>query len=771
ASPGNLSQFENLLFGEVESSQESPSIAALQVSHLENQKLIGFGLCDVNSRKFLVSEFADNDSFTNVEALLAQLGPREVLIPGGSDSSQDTTRLKQVIERSGAMVTEKKKADFSSKDIVQDLNRLLKLKKKQKGTAGALPEVSLNSACSCLASAIKYADILMDESNFNSFKISTFDFSRYMRLDSNAIKALNVLPTPGQPTLHSLVGLLDKCKTPQGSRLLTQWVRQPLTDLLQLEARLDLVQAFIDCQRVSSILSEDMLKRIPDFQKLAVKMLKKKGTLQDCYRIYLALEKLPSIISLFEEDSELLKRSLGTRLSDGVTETEKLKELVESTVDLNRASEGDFIIRPDFDEELEELHNSISEIEDGMQKALQKTARDLALEAGKTIKLEDAPQHGYCYRVTMKEEKGLRNNRNYTTLDVTKGGVRFRNSDLTDLNSQFKEKKKDYEENQKRIVDEIVTITAGYFEPLMLLNDVIAEIDTLLSLATVALNAAIPWVRPSLLPIGTGILKIAEARHPCLEATGVCDVIPNDASFSQDDGMFHIITGPNMGGKSTYLRTVGLCVLLAQIGSFVPCESAEISLHDAIYTRVGAGDIMLRGVSTFLAEMIEVSVILQAATSDSLILVDELGRGTSTYDGFGLASAISKKLATGIKSHCLFATHYHELTRLAQSIKAIKNYHVTALSDGDSLIMLYKVKPGVCDQSFGIHVAEIAKFPERILEAAKEKVTEYETLSGSSKGDEINKIYEYLNGRVKEEDGDKALSVAARELKRLLTNL
>ena len=510
----------------------------------------------------------------------------------------------------------------------------------------------LGVAMGSINSLIVYLDLLQVSSNHGQFKLCRFDLKQFMRLDSAAIQALHLTAVAGDALKNNnmnLYGLLNKCKTSQGSRLLSQWIRQPLLSVDLIEQRLDIVSVFSEESDVRLGIHEVRLKTFPDLYRICKKLKgavnttsSGNGFLQDVIRLYQVIVGLPGLIDRLQssiDTRKVLKKKFVEPLVLICSKLEKLKEMVETTIDLEAADMHEYLIKPDFHPELLNVRHKMDQALHEMQPEAESVARDLNVDFEKKLKFESSPQYGHHLRLSRAEAALIRGNKNYFELATQKAGVLFTTLRLKGLSEEYIQLSADYKKVQFGVVKEIIGIVATYSPILEDLNDLIAELDVLVSFAVVAKNAPIEYARP-VLAEGTEII-LKGSRHPCVEMQDL-SFIENDVELIEHQSSFHIITGPNMGGKSTFIRQVGVICLMAQIGSFVPCEYAKIRIVDAILARVGAGDNQLNGVSTFMNEMLETRSILESATEKSLVIIDELGRGTSTSDGFGLAYAIAE---------------------------------------------------------------------------------------------------------------------------------
>ncbi|KAL2045615.1 hypothetical protein N7G274_002043 [Stereocaulon virgatum] len=736
ASPGNLQDVEDELGGQLDS---APIILAVKVSARASEvRNVGVCFADASVRELGVSEFLDNDLYSNLESLLIQLGVKECLIQADSQKKDaELAKIRAIADNCGIAVAERTAGDFGVKDIEQDLSRLL----RGELAAGILPQTDLKLAMGSAAALIKYLGVLSDSSNFGQYQLYQHDLSQYMKLDASALKALNLMPGPRDGSKNmSLYGLLNHCKTPVGSRLLAQWLKQPLMSLAEIEKRQQLVQAFVTDTELRQIMQEEHLRSIPDLYRLAKRFQKKLANLEDVVRAYQVAIRLPGFIGTLEgimdeQYKDPLDAAYTSKLIDYSNSLSKLQEMVETTIDLDALERHEFIIKPEFDESLKILRKKLDKVKYEIDVEHTDVSNDLGQEIGKKLFLENHRVHGWCFRLTRTEASCIRNKSRYQECSTQKNGVYFTTNKMTSLRREIQQLSENYNRTQSGLVSEVVGVAASYCPVLEKLAGVLSHLDVIVSFAHVSVHAPTSYVRPKVHPRGKGNTILKEARHPCMEMQDDVQFITNDVFLIRGSSEFLIITGPNMGGKSTYIRQIGVIALMAQVGCFVPCSEAELTLFDSILARVGASDSQLKGVSTFMAEMLETANILKSATSESLIIIDELGRGTSTYDGFGLAWAISEHIIKEIGSFAMFATHFHELTALVDEYPQVQNLHVVA-HIGDSsdrnrreVTLLYKVEEGVCDQSFGIHVAELVRFPEKVVNMAKRKADELEDFS------------------------------------------
>ncbi|KHO01041.1 DNA mismatch repair protein MSH2 [Metarhizium album ARSEF 1941] len=738
ASPGNLQDVEDDLGGQIES---APMIMAVKISARASEaRSVGVCFADASVRELGVSEFLDNDLYSNFESLLIQLGVRECVIQldkGDKDKDPELAKLRQIIDNCGVAVAERPAGDFGTRDIEQDLARLLKDDK----SVHLLPQTDLKLAMGSAASLIKYLGVLQDPSNFGQYQLYQHDLAQFMKLDAAALKALNLMPGPrdGSKTM-SIYGVLNHCKTPVGSRLLAQWLKQPLMDKDEIEKRQQLVEAFFTDTELRQTMQEEHLRSVPDLYRLSKRFQRGKANLEDVVRAYQVVIRLPGFIGTLEGVMDEAHRdpldvAYTTKLRELSDSLGKLQDMVEQTVDLDALDRHEYIIKSEYDQGLRTIRRKLDQLDRDIRAEFHEAARDLGQEADKKIFLETSHKvHGVCMRLTRQEAGCIRNKPSYQECSTQKNGVYFTTKKMQSYRREHDQLSQNYNRTQSSLVNEVVHVASSYCPVLERLAGVLAHLDVIVSLAHCSVHAPVAYVRPKMHTRGEGQTRLIGARHPCMELQDDVQFITNDLEFTRDRSSFLIITGPNMGGKSTYIRQAGVIALMAQIGCFVPCTEAELSIFDSILARVGASDSQLKGVSTFMAEMLETANILKSATKESLIIIDELGRGTSTYDGFGLAWAISEHIVKEIGCFAMFATHFHELTALADQYPQVRNLHVTAHisgtgKDGNNkreVTLLYKVEPGICDQSFGIHVAELVRFPDKVVRMAKRKADELE---------------------------------------------
>lgn len=600
------------------------------------------------------------------------------------------------------------------------------------------------------------------KSYLNKTLINTLEKGTYFTLSNQTIKSLDILPKlkpDGTPDNSSYPGassrsnttvysVLNKCRTVSGQRLLAIWLQNPLKSKEKIDLRQEIVDHFVVNTELRAICYEDYLKKIHDLLRISHKVHKEKCNLNDLIKVYNSCKALATLNGTFNQS---LKVS-NINASDAVhklfgwarASCEELKdfmELIEGSVDLDNVDEtGEYMIKPNSDEDIARVSLEINNVVAQARRQLSVVSEDLGLESGKGVKLETDSEKGFAFRVTKQNEQVVRGNRDYEQLSlVKKDGYRFTDKTLTKLSAKYVNAKDDYNSLAKNVIEDIISKAVMYDNEVLDFAMVVTLIDVFVSLSIAAIQNN--YVKPLILEPSYGKMSIEKLRHPCVEnQPDIENYVPNDIEMSKDDKKFYMITGPNMGGKSTFIKSVAVVAIMAQCGSMVPAEEARISVLDGVFTRVGAGDKQMEGISTFMEEMMDISTILKEAKENSLVIIDELGRGTSTFDGFGLAWAISKHLATQIKSYTLFATHFHELTEMEQDFPIVGNLYVKALCQADKLTMLYNVDKGICDESYGINVAEFTRFPEHVIKQAREKLKQFEEVPGFCQKKEVGEF-------------------------------
>ena len=695
----------------------------------------GFGFVDVSTGEFSVTELAGANALEKVIDELSRLNPAEILM---DQATKEVDRIMDFI-------------DAQLNPSITDLEDKFSRDEAYELLTDHFNTVSLEGfGCENKPHAIKVAGVILDflvETQKRSLshinQLSTYSTTDYMVLDVNTRRNLELVETMRDKSkAGSLLGVIDHTVTAMGGRRLKKWLEQPLLEVDKIEDRLDAVEEI-----KNNILSKedlkDLLDQVYDIERLMGKVIYGSANARDLISLKNSLVVLPEI-------KDLLAEFDAAKLADLRTTLDKLEDvsgLIDKAIQEEpptTLTEGG-IIKYGYDDQLDELLDAMNEGKDWIVN-LQKQERERT--GISSLKVGHNKVHGYYIEVTKANLDAVPDD--YVRKQTLSNSERYITPELKDKESQIlgaQEKSMDLE---YELFVEVREQVAAETERIQISADVLAQLDSLVSLADVALNNN--YTKPKV--NNSDELEIKEGRHPVVEEMMNEEVfVPNDAYLNGEEDRFCIITGPNMSGKSTYMRQVALITLLTQMGSFVPASEAEIGIVDRIFTRVGASDDLTTGQSTFMVEMNEVANILNNATDKSLIILDEVGRGTSTYDGLSIAWAVTEYISNqnkiGAKS--LFATHYHELTDLEEHLPGVKNYNIAVEEEDEDVVFLRKIIPGGADKSYGIEVAKRAGIPTEVIDRSKEIL---ENLEAEEKEVE-NKIYHQTEADKQAEKSNK----------------
>ena len=546
--------------------------------------------------------------------------------------------------------------------------------------------------------------------------------SEYVLLDAVTQTNLELVESRS-PEGTSLRGAIDRTLTPMGARLLREWILHPLRDLETITRRQDLIAAFHDePARLAAV--RDILRDIRDMERAVSRLSLASGNARDLAALKTSLALLPSLrAALAENDSSsLLALAAELRTFDPLVEL-----LAAALVDEPPPTTRDGgMIREGYNPDLDELRRAGTE---GRQWIAELQDREIARTGIKSLKIRYNSVFGYYLEITKSNLASVP--ADYARKQTTANSERFITPELKDMEGRILGGEERARALESEIFQQLRTAVLAELESLQHTARAIAQIDTLAGLAETA--RTFRYIRPKL--TAGGAIRITDGRHPVLDQTmSAGRFVPNDTALDTESHRLVILTGPNMAGKSTYIRQVALLVLLAQTGSFIPAASAEIGLVDRIFTRVGASDDLARGQSTFMVEMNETAAILNNATDRSLVILDEIGRGTSTFDGLSIAWSVAEHLHDVTGCRTLFATHYHELTDLTRTRPGVANCNVAVREWNDDVIFLRKIVDGPADQSYGIQVARLAGLPEPILKRAREILQNLENSELTAEG-------------------------------------
>lgn len=585
----------------------------------------------------------------------------------------------------------------------------------------------------------KYYEEKLDHIN----NIEILKINEFMEIESNTRKNLELtsnLSTNNKE--NTLISILDEADTVMGSRMIHDWLERPLIDRDKINRRLDLVDGFYEDSILSRNVS-NLLDSVYDLERLLAKISYKRANARDLISLKNSIKEMPKLKHVLTDSTNNLIKNLGLNLPD----VEDIYELInKSIVDeppINITEGG--IIKSQYDKDLDNLKEMADTAED---KLIEYESKQRELTGIKNLKVIFNKNNGYSIEVTKSNIDKI--DQSYIRKQTLKNQERYTTEELENISSLILNGKEKINLLEYELFNKIVENILNSTLRLQSLSKMIANIDSLNSFAKIAHKYS--YCRPNITE--SNEISIIEGRHPVIEINlDENEFIANDTNIGQNDNLIQIITGPNMAGKSTYMRQMALIIIMAQIGSFVPAKSAEIGICDKIFTRIGASDNISKGESTFMLEMNEVSNIIKNSTEKSFVILDEVGRGTSSDDGLSIAMALVEYLSKHKKVKTVFATHFHDLTVLESELKNVRNLKIEILEENNNLIFLRKISRGKSDRSYGIEVAKLSGLPDEILENAKnimEKLAN-EDFFEVNKGKEIkNSLEDIKNKKINE---------------------
>ena len=673
----------------------------------------GYGLCfvDASTGNVNVTEISGSDSVQRVTAELGRFSPKEMLAAKCLVEKKDICTF--VKDRLQCCVTMLDEEQFESNVAELAVCNHFKISSvTEKGlTTGSL-------AVCALGAALNYLNKTQMTGMERISEVNLYSDIQYMRVDVTAMRNLELTETMrNKEKKGSLLWVLDKTKTAMGKRLVRKWISQPLMDIMAIESRYNGVDELVGNTVLTGELRE-LLAGIHDVERLMTRIVYGTAGGRELRSLCFTMGQLPAI-------KQLLGNCKSRIIMSADSDIDVLEDLCEL---INRAivDEPPFsvreggIIREGYNSEVDLLR---SDLKGGKDIITEIESAEREKTGIKTLKIRYNKVFGYYIEVTNSFKDMVPDS--YIRKQTLTNCERYITDELKNIEARVLGAREHGAQLEFQIFDSVRKTVADALPRVQRTADALALIDVLASFAEVAIQNN--YCRPTLNVSGS--LNIVAGRHPVVELLSSMPFVPNDTVLDQNANRCAIITGPNMAGKSTYMRQVAVIVLMAQIGSFVPAQSAEIPITDAVFTRVGASDDLASGQSTFMVEMSEVAHILKNATSKSLLILDEIGRGTSTYDGMSIARAVLEyvcdKKRIGAKT--LFATHYHELTVLEDQLQGVKNYNVAVKKRGDDITFLRRIVRGGADDSYGVEVAKLSGIPNTVIDRAKEILATLET--------------------------------------------